>query len=148
MVKRSQRFSLCVSGFLALLLLHACSGPQSAALDRPDAGEPNPSPPPILSQFPNLPFPAEHELDRERTFIYQSGRGEIMVGGIHLLVPHPPAQVARFYSAEMENRDWRLVRRVDHDNTAMLYERGSAICTISIKPEAETTRVIIEIGPK
>lgn len=135
-------------GLLSLFLLYACGGPQSAAHLDGDPQTQNDSPPPLQAQFPSLPFPPEHEMDQERTFIYESGRGEVKIGGIHLIVPNQTAQVARFYLAEMKERDWKLIRRIDHEGTALLYESSSSICSITIKPELATTRVTIEIGPK
>ena len=149
MAKFSPFKAVLLLAIFSLMALPACSGtPTAASNDKQDPAEKAALPRPIGLQFPNLPFPAEHELDRERTFIYESGRGNVKVGGIHIIVPDAPAQVTRFYRTGMKDKDWRLIRQVSHEGTAMLYENSDMICTITLKPEEATTRVIIEIGPK
>ncbi len=87
-------------------------------------------------------------MDRDRSFIFESGQGEIKVGGIHLNVSDTPDNTVSFYRTEMKNNGWRLIQMVDHRGTIMLYELRNLICTIIVEPSADQSRVIIHIGPK
>lgn len=105
-------------------------------------------PRPVDRQFPVLPFPPGYEMDRDRSFIYESGRGQVKVGGIHLSVFDTPDDMVSFYRAEMKSKGWRLIQMVDHRGTLMLYEKKTLICTIVIESSAEKTLIVIHIGPK
>lgn len=134
---------------LAVVGISACATPQTATRDESLGEYVEASfPRPVDMQFPILPFPPEYEMDRDRSFIFESGRGKIKVGGIHLNVLDTPDNVVSFYRTEMRNKGWHLIQMVDHRGTIMLFERRTQICTLTIESSAEKTLVIIHIGPK
>ncbi|MDH5763976.1 MAG: hypothetical protein OEZ51_13450 [Nitrospinota bacterium] len=134
---------------LMLVGISACVTPPSGTEGETQAKAMEASlPRPVNMQFPILPFPTGYEMDRDRSFVYESGQGKIMVGGIHLVVADTPDQMVSFYRAGMQEKGWRLIRMVDHRGTIMLYETKTLICTITVEPMVEKTQVIIHIGPK
>jgi len=129
--------------------ISACATRQTAATDefQKDIVEAS-LPRPVDMQFPILPFPSGYKMDRDRSFIYESGQGKVKVGGIHLTTTDTTDEVVTFYRTEMKNKGWRLIRMVDHLGTIMLFERKTMMCTITVESLAEKTLIIIHIGPK
>ena len=149
-----KKFSYIIIAVLFVLFLVAM-GISACAISQPTANEEMQGeitevsfPRPVDKQFPVLPFPPEYEMDRDQSFIYESGRGKVKVGGIHLTVFNTPDEMVSFYRSEMKDKGWRMVRMVDHKGTILVYEKKTLFCTITINPSAEKTRIIIHIGPK
>ncbi len=105
-------------------------------------------PPPIAMQFSSIPLPDGVELDRDKTFIYESGSGTVKVGRLSFSLWNRAGEVVEYFRNEMPGRGWQLIRVVEHDVTVMLYEKESDVCTIMVEPTLGKTQIEIQIGPK
>ena len=135
--------SLAVSGIVGCTAFQERDIPEQGGIMREAA-----IPRPVDKQFPDLPFPPEYELDRERSFIYESGYGGVKVGGLYLMVFNSVDDTVIFYRTEMRNKGWRLIRMINHRGTDMLFEKKALVCNLVIEREEDKTQVVIHIGPK
>ncbi|MCF8720262.1 hypothetical protein [Nitrospina gracilis] len=111
---------------------------------------PEQSPPPsVAMQFPNVPLPKGIELDRGKTFIYESGSGNIKVGRLVFSVWNKAEDVVDYFRTEMVQNGWTPLQIVEHDTRTMLYQRKGQVCTVSVTPShLGKTHIEIQIGPK
>ena len=105
-------------------------------------------PPPIAIQFSSIPLPDGIELNRNKTFIYESGSGAVKVGRLSFSLWNRVGEVVEYFRNEMPSRGWQLVRVIEHDVTVMLYEMEGDVCTIIVEPTLGKTQIEIQIGPK
>jgi len=111
-------------------------------------GEGKPPPPPIALQFASIPLPDKVELDRDKTFIYESGSGAVKVGRLSFSLWNRADEVVEFFRNEMPGRGWQSIRIIEHEVTIMLYEMENDVCTIIVEPSLGKTKIEIQIGPK
>lgn len=105
-------------------------------------------PPPIALQFASIPLPDGVVLNRDKTFIYESGSGTVKVGRLSFSLWNRADEVVEYFRNEMPGRGWQSIRIVEHDITIMLYEMENDICTIIVEPGLGKTKIEIQIGPK
>ncbi|NIQ01722.1 MAG: hypothetical protein GWM98_16140 [Nitrospinaceae bacterium] len=105
-------------------------------------------PRPVDQQFRILPFPPGYQVDRDQTFIYESGEAKIKLGRIYFTVPDSADDMVIFYRSEMENKGWNLINMVNYRGTTLLYHNRNQVCILTIEPDAGKTRVMIQVGPK
>ncbi len=111
-------------------------------------GEGQAPPPPIAMQFSSIPLPDGVELNRDKTFIYESGSGTVKVGRLSFSLWNSADEVVEYFRNEMPSRVWQSIRIVEHDITIMLYEMDNEVCTIIVEPSFGKTKIEIQIGPK
>ena len=105
-------------------------------------------PPPIALQFSNIPLPEGVELNRDKTFIYESGSGDVKVGRLSFSLWNRAGDVVEYFRNEMPGRGWQSIRIIEHDVTIMLYEMENEVCTVIVEPSMGKTKIEIQIGPK
>ncbi len=106
------------------------------------------APPPLAIQFSNIPIPKNYSLDRDRTFIYESGSGNVKVGRLYFYVKSSSEDLVEFYRNEMLQKGWKLIRIIEHDGTVMLYENPKELCTVIVSHSFAKTRAEVQVGPK
>ena len=115
----------------------------------PNTGSNGKEPPPAIAiQFSSIPLPDGIELDRDKTFIYESGSGAVKVGRLSFSLWNRAGEVVEYFRNEMPGRGWQSIRIVEHDTTIMLYEQENEVCTIIVEPALGKTQIEIQIGPK
>lgn len=131
---------------VALAGLAGCGGtPEKATGPAPEQMPP----PSVAMQFPNVPIPKGIELDRGKTFIYESGSGDIKVGRLVFSVWNKAEDVVDYFRTEMVQNGWTPLQIVEHDTRTMLYERTGQVCTVSVTPSSlGKTHIEIQVGPK
>ena len=134
--------------FGTLLLLVGCVSKETGKSTRGTAGNVKASMPALQKRFANIPLPKDYDLDRSKSFIYESGTGHVKVGRLHLTGWGGPDNVINFYRTEMIKKGWNLIRVTEQEATIMLYEQEADLCTIVIVKSYGKTSVDIQFGPK
>lgn len=146
MTKHTQRI-IFVLFVIALAGLTGCAGTPKKA-GGPPSTEKEPPPPTVALQFPSIPIPKGTELDRDKTFIYESGSGKVKVGRLVFSVWNKYQEVVDYFRDEMVNNGWKLLRTIEHTETILLYERRGKVATVIIQSSLGKTYIEIQIGPK
>ena len=146
MTKHTKRI-IFVLFVIALAGLTGCAGTPKKA-GEPTTPETEPPPPFVALQFPSIPIPKGTELDRDKTFIYESGSGEVKVGRLVFSVWNKPQEVVDYFREEMSKNGWKLLRTIEHTETILLYERKGEVATVMIDSSLGKTYIEIQIGPK
>jgi len=103
----------------------------------------------VAMQFPHVPIPKGIDLDRGKTFIYESGTGDIKVGRLVFSVWNRAEDVVDYFRTEMVQNGWTPLQIVEFDTRTMLYERKGQVCTVLVTPSSlGKTQIEIQIGPK
>jgi hypothetical protein len=129
-------------------LLAGCASNDSGRSKRGTAGGVKESIPSLQKRFANIPLPKGYDLDRSRSFIYESGSGHVKVGRLHLTGWGGPDNVINFYRTEMIKKKWNLIRVTEQEATIMLYDQETELCTIVIVKSYGKTSIDIQFGPK
>jgi len=133
---------------VALLFIFGCAATESSKSHRGTAGNVKDSLPTLSKRFSNIPLPRKYDLDRSKSFIYESGSGNVKVGRLHLTGWGGPENIIMFYRNEMVKKGWDLIRVTEQEATVMLYEQDNQICTVVIVKSFGKTSVDIQFGPK
>jgi len=134
--------------FGTLILFVGCASKETGKSKRGHAGNVKESIPALQKRFANIPLPKDYDLDRSKSFIYESGTGHVKVGRLHLTGWGGPDNVINFYRTEMIKKGWNLIRVTEQEATVMLYDQESDLCTIVIVKSYGKTSVDIQFGPK
>ena len=100
----------------------------------------------IIAAFPDIPIPANHTIDLDRSVIFHSQKqaiGKIVTSG-----GGDAASVYRFYETEMPNRGWSLVNGFLSTVSSLYFARPGTFTAITIEPNGRGTRVTLNIGPE
>ncbi|QPJ62698.1 MAG: hypothetical protein G3M70_12755 [Candidatus Nitronauta litoralis] len=106
------------------------------------------SPAELTTRFGNVPIPPGFDLDRSKSFIYESGSGAVKVGKLHLTGWNGEDEVIEYYRNEMVAKGWSSVSIMEQKITVMVYEQEGQMCTIIVEPSFSKTHVEINVGPK
>jgi len=142
----SRQHGLRAGGILWILLMAGCT-----SLEPYDSqsGSPQVEPPSSLSvRFANVPIPPGFDLDRSKSFIYESGSGSVKVGKLHLTGWNSPDEVIEYFRNEMVSKGWHSISIMEQKTTVMVYEQETQVCTITVEPSFGKTQVQINVGPK
>ncbi len=99
-------------------------------------------------RFPDVPFPQDFKLDRDKSFIYEAKESATKVGRLVYTGYDNITNVVDFYQNEMINNGWTEVRIIEHSGTIMLFEKESKICHVIVQSGFATATVEIQIGPR
>lgn len=130
-----------------LLLFYGCAGTEKPDKSGKHVGNIKESLESLAKRFPKIPFPNGYELDRSKSFLYESKDGRIKTGHLYLDGKEAPESAIGFYSSEMAKRGWKLIRTVEQETVIMVYEQGGEICTVAILKAKEGTRLDIQFRP-
>ncbi len=129
-----------------LLLLSGCAGMETQDSKGPQTGPPTESS--LSTRFANVPIPPGFDLDRSKSFIYESGSGSVKVGKLFLRGWNGVDEVIEFFRNEMVAKGWTSISIMEQSTTVMMYERETQVCTIMVEPSLGKTKVQINVGPK
>ena len=132
----------------APVLFAGCVSKETPRAHRATAGNVRDSLSSLSKRFSNIPLPRNYDLDRSKSFIYESGNGKVKVGRLHLTGWGGPENIINFYRSEMVKRGWDLIRVTEQEATIMLYSQDNQICTVVIVKSFGKTSVDIQFGPK
>lgn len=110
---------------------------------------PSPPPPPeMVYPFSDIPVPNEFERDHDKSFVYESGSGDVKVGRFFYSGWSSLNDVVAFYQNEMVNKGWSLVNAIKHETTILNYEKEGWVCVLMIKSTLGKAFIEIQAGPK
>jgi hypothetical protein len=113
------------------------------------AKPPAPPPPPeLVYPFSDIPIPNGFERDHTKSFVYESGSGDVKVGRFFYSGWSELNEVVSFFQNEMVNKGWSLVNSIKHETTILNYEKEGWLCALGIKSTLGKTFVEIQAGPK
>ncbi len=95
----------------------------------------------------DIPFPGGFERDQSKSFVYESGNGNIKVGRIFYSGWSPLSEVVKFYQNEMVNKGWSMVSATEHKSIILNYEKEGWVCTLVIHSAIGKTYIEIHAGP-
>lgn len=100
----------------------------------------------VVKTFPDIPIPASHKVDLERSVIFSSPTqtvGKLVTEG-----SGDAASVFAFYSQRMKEAGWRLVNSFQSATSSLYFSKQGKFAAIIIEAEGRGTRVTINIGPE
>ncbi len=103
---------------------------------------------PIASDFriPDVPVPADFELVRGESFVFQNPAFD--VGQVTYAGKEPVASVAQFYIDEMPRYGWKLLNVAEHDSVTLYFDKPDKTATVLLVPKGRGTTVEIGFFPK
>ena len=99
-----------------------------------------------IKTFPDLPLPATHKIDLDRSVIFHSNNqalGKVVAAGGGDL-----PSVFAFYQEEMPRKGWTLVNSFQSNVGNLYYARPGTFVAITIEPTGRGSRVTMNIGPE
>lgn len=99
-------------------------------------------------RFSDVPVPGKFKLDREKSFVYETGNSKLKIGRLIYSGTAKIEEVAAFYQHEMITHGWSLVRTIEQSGVTLLYEKSGWTCLVSLNSTFGQTTVEIQIGPK
>lgn len=99
-------------------------------------------------RFSDVPVPGKFKLDREKSFVYETGNNKVKVGRLIYSGTGKIEEVAAFYQGEMHSHGWVLVRSMELSGATLLYEKQGWSCMIAINSSFGQSTIEIQVGPK
>jgi hypothetical protein len=137
--------SLCILS-LAVFFAACASGPATTG-GRPDGVAPQE----VGSRhyrFSDVPVPGHFSLEKDKSFIYETGDASFKVGRLIYTGSGKTEDVVLFYQSEMINSGWKLVRTMEHGVTTMLFEKPGWICSVIVQSSFTSVTVEVQMGPR
>jgi hypothetical protein len=101
----------------------------------------------ILKAFPDVPVPATHKMDMERTTIFTSNNQSL--GKIVMEGSGDVASLYHFFSTEMPSKGWSLVNGFQSGTSSLYYAKpGKFVAIIMEQVGRRTSRVTLNVGPE
>lgn len=99
-------------------------------------------------EFANVAIPGSFELDSSKSFIYESGSGDVKVGRLFYSGWNSMDEVVGFFKSGMINRGWQSINTMTYDEAVVMnYQKDGWTCTLIISSSWFKTYVEIKIGP-
>jgi len=102
----------------------------------------------VAHPFSDVPIPSGFNQDRAKSFVYESGSGEVKVGRLYYSGWHDSQEVVNYYHNAMINKGWKMVNSMEHDGMILNYEKKTRVCTVIVKDALMKTHLEIQVGPK
>lgn len=99
-------------------------------------------------RFTDVPVPGKFKLDRDKSFIYETGNSKIKVGRLFYSGSGKMEEVAAFYQGEMTGHGWALIRSMEQSGITLLYEKQGWSCLVAINSSFGQSTIEIQLGPK
>lgn len=158
MTKRISLPSLAMMALLLLVTLLAagCSGnlksPDVARVD-PKTGEVQVSSDSkqveagLLKAFPDIPIPADHKIDLERSVIFTSPSQT--VGKLTTQGGGSVDSLYNFYVTQMPAQGWKMVNAFQSATSSLYFSKAGRFVAIIIEPAGlRGSRVTLNVGPE
>jgi hypothetical protein len=133
----------------AALGLAACDGFQPLNTTRldPKTGQPAAEAATLLKAFPDIPVPANHKVDLERSMIFTSPSQT--VGKLTTEGPGDVDTIYRFYQKEMQTQGWNLVNAFQSATSSMYFAKPGRFVAVIIEADGRNaSRVTLNVGPE
>lgn len=98
--------------------------------------------------FSDIPVPFDFTRDNSKSFIYESGSGNVKVGKFTYTGWKNIKKIITFYQNEMINRGWILINSIKHKNYILNYQKEGWVSTIRLHSNMGRTIIEIQAGPK
>jgi hypothetical protein len=140
-----------VVAMMSLSLIFLAAGCANMNLGRtadPEASGNLPSGIPLAPDFriADIPVPANFQLVREGTFVFQNPL--LDVGQIRYAGKEPLTSVAQFYIDEMPRYGWKLLNMSEHESIVLSYDKPDKSATVLVSPKGRGSIVEISFFPK
>ncbi len=103
----------------------------------------------IVQAFPDIPIPASHQIDLERSVIFTSPSQT--VGKIGLVGRGDVDSLYRFFEGQMVAQGWSMVNAFQSATSSLYFAKPGRFVAIIIEPAGKTagsSRVTINVGPE
>lgn len=102
----------------------------------------------IIKAFPDIPIPASHKIDLDRSVIFTSPSQT--VGKISLVGRGGADSLFRFFESQMAAQGWSMVNSFQSATSSLYFAKPGRFVAIIIEADAKIqgTRVSINIGPE
>lgn len=101
----------------------------------------------ILKAFPDIPVPATHKIDLERTTIFTSNNQSL--GKIVMEGSGDVSSLYHFFSNEMPAKGWSLVNGFQSSTSSLYYAKpGKFVAVIMERVGRSGSRVTLNVGPE
>jgi hypothetical protein len=101
----------------------------------------------IVQAFPDIPIPASHRIDLERSVIFTSPSQT--VGKIALTGSGDVDSLFRFFTMQMEANGWSKVNAFQSATSSLYYAKPGRFVAVIIEATGKAgSRVTINIGPE
>ena len=101
----------------------------------------------ILKSFPDIPIPATHKINMERSTIFTSNAqslGKIVVEG-----RGDTYSLFEFYQKSMKEQGWSLVNAFQSETSSMYYAKPGKFVAVIIETTGRlSSRVTLNVGPE
>ena len=142
MFNRIYNLFFVLTASFALLAMTGCSlftpDPEDSVAEITDVAHP----------FTDVPIPSGFDADRSKSFVYESGTGNIKVGRLYYSGWHDSQEVVNYYHNAMINKGWKMVNAMEHDGMILNYQKKTRVCTIIVTDALLKTHLEIQVGPK
>lgn len=100
-----------------------------------------------FTRFPDLPLPADADIDLDRTLVF--GGNVTWFGRLGLNTPHSANAMFDFFKQKLPEFGWYEITSVRASTSVLTYSRGSRVATIQILANRiRGSEVTITISPK
>jgi len=134
--------------FLFIILFLSSCAEWDLGLDAKNDPPPPPKAPETAYPFSDIPIPLDFSRDNSKSFIYESGSGNVKVGRLFFHGMGKIGDIFNFYQNEMLNKGWKLVNSIKNENIILNYEKEGWVSTIILRSNFLSTFIEIQIGPK
>lgn len=101
----------------------------------------------IVQAFPDIPIPASHQIDLERSVIFTSPSQT--VGKIGLVGRGDVDSLYRFFESQMVAQGWSMVNAFQSATSSLYFAKPGRFVAIIIEPTVKgSSRITINVGPE
>lgn len=101
----------------------------------------------IIKAFPDIPIPASHRVDLDRSVIFNSPTQTM--GKIVLVGGGDPDSLFRFFEEQMVAQGWNAVNSFQSSTSSLYFAKPGKFTAIIIESEPRGgSRVFINVGPE
>lgn len=150
MDKRIYNLIFVLTASFALFVMTGCALTQDATDSADSGGSAGPGAEVITLAHPfsDVPIPSGFSADRAKSFVYESGSGDVKVGRLYYSGWHDSQDVVNYYYNAMINKGWKMVNSMEHDGIILNYEKETRVCTVIVTDALIKTHLEIQVGPK
>jgi hypothetical protein len=102
--------------------------------------------PGIVKSFPDIPIPASHKIDLEKSVIFASPSQT--VGKLVTTGRGDAASLFAFYTTHMADAGWKLVNSFQSATSSLYFAKPGKFAAIIIESQGRSATVTINIGPE
>ena len=132
--------------FLIIFFFFGCA---EIGLNNKNGSSLPPSQPASAYPFTDIPIPPDFSRNDSKSWIYESGSGNVRVVRLFFSGYKNQDQVLTFYQNEMINNGWKLVNSIKTEvNQVLHYDKEGWVSTIILNSNIVSTFIEIQAGPK